>query len=121
MQGNLRQLREQYDWSKVWCDRINRQVAAKIGMSLDEFVRRMYAATVTGDWRVTGEEAVRLRWVGTLVERIQEDGVTELAEAERPQPTVTVVRRAAEAAQDVRPPALPGDAWLIYEPNPSTR
>ena len=121
MQGNLRQLREQYDWSKVWCDRINRQVAAKIGMSLDEFVRRMYAATVTGDWRVTGEEAVRLRWVGTLVERIQEDGVTELAEPARPQPTTLVVRRAAEAAQDVRPPALPGDAWLIYEPNPSTR
>jgi ATP-dependent Clp protease protease subunit len=116
LQGNLRQLREQYDWSKVWCDRINREVAAKVGMSLDEFVRRMYAATVTGDWRVTGEEAVRLRWVGTLVERIQEDGVTELAQPARLQPTVTVVRPASGPAQDPLPPALPGDAWLIHEP-----
>lgn len=117
LQGNLRQLREQYDWSKVWCDRINRQVAAKVGLSLDEFVRRMYAATVTGDWRVTGEEAVRLRWVGTLVDRIQEDGVTALAQPARPQPTVTIVRPATEAAQEILPPALPGDAWLIHEPN----
>ncbi len=119
MQGNLRQLREQFDWSKVWCDRINRQVAAKVGLPLDEFVRRMYAATVTGDWRVTGDEAVRLRWVGTLVERIQEDGVTELAQPARPQPTLTIIRPATEAAQEIPPPALPGDAWLIYEPNSS--
>lgn len=119
LQGNLRQLREQFDWSKVWCDRINRQVAAKVGLSLDEFVRRMYAATVTGDWRVKGDEAVRLRWVGALVERIQEDGVTELAQPARLIPTVTVVRPATEASQDILPPALPGDAWLIYEPNTS--
>ncbi len=119
MQGNLRQLREQFDWSKVWCDRINRQVAAKVGLPLDEFVRRMYAATVTGDWRVKGDEAVRLRWVGTLVERIQEDGVTELAQPARPQPTLTIIRPATEAAQEIPPPALPGDAWLIYEPNSS--
>lgn len=119
LQGNLRQLREQFDWSKVWCDRINRQVAAKVGLSLDEFVRRMYAATVTGDWRIKGEEAVRLRWVGTLAERMQEDGITELAQPARLIPTVTVVRPATETAQDILPPALPGDAWLIYEPNTS--
>ncbi len=121
LQGNLRQLREQYDWSKVWCDRINREVAAKVGLSLDEFVRRMYASSVTGDWRVKGDEAVRLRWVGALVDRIQEDGVTELAQPARLQPTVTVVRRAAEASQDILPPALPGDAWLIHEPNATSR
>ena len=121
LQGNLRRIREQFDWSKVWCDRINQEVAAKIGIPLDEFVRRMYASSVTGDWRVTGEEAVRLRWVGALVERIQEDGITELAQPARPQSTVIVVRPASSVAQDLLPPALPGDAWLIHEPNPSTR
>lgn len=121
LQGNLRQLREQFDWSKVWCDRINREVAAKVGLSLDEFVRRMYAATVTGDWRVTGDEAVRLRWVGALVDRVEEEGITALAQPARLQPTVTVVRPAGDAAQDILPPALPGDAWLIYEPNPTSR
>ena len=115
MQGNLRELRERFDWSKAWCDRINREVSAKMGLSLDEFVRRMYAATVTGDWRVTGEEAVRLRWATDLVERIQEDGVTELASpAEAARPAIVV--RPAAPPQSLLPPPLPGDAWLIYEP-----
>lgn len=118
MQGNLRQLQERFDWSKVWCDRINAEVAAKMGLTLDALVARMYASSVTGDWRVSGQEAVELRWATEVVERIQEESITELASAIEPARVATTTPP-SRPSQAVLPPALPGDAWLIYNPNPT--
>ncbi len=118
MQGNLRQLQERFDWSKVWCDRINREVAAKMGLTLEAFVARMYASSVTGDWRVSGQEAVELRWATEVAERIQEEGITELVSATQPA-RVAATPPPTRPSQEILPPALPGDAWLIYNPNPT--
>lgn len=117
IQGNLTELNEQLRWSKVWCGRINEEVAAKIGVSLDEFVRQMYAATVTGDWMVTGDKAVRLRWVSDLVERMAEDSIETLPR-EAPPAAVQVVRVGGESgpARQALPVLQPGDAWLIHDP-----
>jgi len=117
MQGNLTVLRERLDWTRIWCDRINADVAAKMGVTLDEFVRRMYASSVTGDWRATGTEAKELRWVTDVVERIVEEGVTRLPAPAPPARTVVVVRGADGAFAEA--PVLPGDLHLIHEPSPS--
>jgi ATP-dependent Clp protease protease subunit len=114
MQGNLTALRQRLDWTRIWCDRINADVAAKMGISLEEFVRRMYAATVTGDWRVTGAEAKELRWVTDVVDRMVEEGVQRLPEPAAPARRVVVVRGEGEASAE--PPVLPGDVHLIYDP-----
>ena len=116
LQGNMTQLREQLDWSKVWCDRINVEVAKRLGITLDEFVKQMYAATVTGDWRILGDEAVRRHWVTDVVEKIAEDSVDELTAGPRPAP-IQIIRRAASGKTQIVLPILqPGDAWMMYDP-----
>jgi len=116
LQGNLTKIRQNLDWSRIWCDRINADVAARMGISLDEFVRRMYASSTTGDWRVTGTEALGLRWVTDVVDRIAEDGINRLPEPAAPASPTIIIRR-AEATAEITPPSLPGDLWLIHEPS----
>lgn len=118
MQGNLTILRERLDWTRIWCDRINADVAAKMGVSLEEFVKRMYASSVTGDWRVTGTEAKEIRWVTDVVERMVENGVNRLPEAPSPSRSFIVVRGESPAAE-AEAPVLPGDIHLIHEPSPA--
>lgn len=118
-QGNLTVLRERLDWTRIWCDRINADVAAKMGISLEEFVRRMYASSVTGDWRATGTEARELRWVTDVVERMAEDGVNRLPEPASPAQTIVVVR--GEDGAEAEAPVLPGDILLIHEPAKPSR
>jgi ATP-dependent Clp protease, protease subunit len=118
-QGNLTILRERLDWTRIWCDRINADVAARMGISLEEFVRRMYAASVTGDWRVTGTEARELRWVTDVVERMAEDGVVRLPEPAAPARPLIVIR--GEDGAEAEAPVLPGDILLIHEPAQPSR
>ena len=117
LQGNLTQLNEQLKWSNVWCGRINQEVAAKIGVSLDEFVKQMYAASVTGDWMIMGDEAVRRRWVSDLVERMSEDSIETLARVPVATPVIRVVSADGERERIPLPILQPGDAWLMHDPN----
>jgi ATP-dependent Clp protease protease subunit len=116
IQGNMTQLHEQLDWSAIWCGRINVEVAKRLGITLDEFVKQMYAATVTGDWKILGDEAVRRHWVTDVVEKIAEDSVDELSAAPRPAPVQIIRANSAGKKQIVLPILQPGDAWMIYDP-----
>lgn len=113
LSGNNTQLAQQLKWTKVWCDRIFIKVADKVGLSLDEFVSRMYQATVTGDWKVLGDEAVKLKWVTQVVERMSEEGVSSLPIP----PTVETVHslKVSTSRQEL-PPLNPFDVWWIYDP-----
>lgn len=117
IQGNLTQLSEQLRWSKIWCGRINQEVADRLGVTIDEFVRQMYAATVTGDWKVMGDQAVRQRWVSDLVERMAEDGIETLPREPVSEPKPAQASGSVERARIPLPILQPGDAWLMYDPN----
>jgi ATP-dependent Clp protease protease subunit len=112
----MTQLHAQLDWSAIWCGRINVEVAKRLGITLDEFVKQMYAATVTGDWKILGDEAVRRHWVTDVVEKIAEDSVDELSAAPRPAPVQIIRANSAGKKQIVLPILQPGDAWMIYDP-----
>jgi ATP-dependent Clp protease protease subunit len=121
--GNMTQMQEQLKWSKVWCERIFVKVAARIGVPLDDFVVNMYKATSTGDWKVHGDEAGRMKWVTDVVERMNEDGVTSSSTppppAALPQTGFGDTEGRAGAQGRVReelPPSGPCDLWWIYDP-----
>ena len=111
--GNQTQLQQQLKWSKIWCERIFVKVANKMGITVDEFVAKMYAAVSTGDWKVLGTEAVKLKWVTHVVERMTEEGVNNT-------PTVPAL---AELKPDglngatALNPLTPFDIWWIYDPS----
>lgn len=59
-------------------------VAEKLGISIEEFTKQMYANNSEGDWQLFGTEAVKSRWIDYLVERVDETATVSLASDETP-------------------------------------
>ena len=137
VRGNMTVLKEQIDFTNQWFDRLATPVAKKMGISLQDFVKQMYANDSTGDWQAFGDKAKELKWVDNVVERIEETAVLDLlpvpvAPTAMPQtqpqplpqpPTRTEISGVITRVDDKgRPyfelPALanPFDAWWLYDP-----
>ena len=89
-------------------------------LSVDEFVKRMYAAVSTGDWKVLGTEAQRLKWVTDVTERMNEDSVNTVVATPAPaelKPNGIGTGSAVAASQTVLPTLNPFDVWWVYDPS----
>jgi ATP-dependent Clp protease protease subunit len=71
--GNLTQQKENLKELEEWWKRLAAPVAAKMGISLDEFIKRMYQNYSTGDWREFGDGARKLKWVDEIAQTIREE------------------------------------------------
>ena len=71
--GNLTEQKENVKEMEEWWKRLAAPVAAKMGISLDEFIKRMYKNRSTGDWIEFGDSAGKLKWVDQIVDTIRED------------------------------------------------
>ena len=132
VRGNMTVLKEQIDFTNQWFDRLATPVAKKMGISLPEFVKQMYANDSSGDWQAFGDKAKELKWVDNVIDRIEETAVLDLLPvpvappAMMPMPlppTRTEVSGVTSRVDDKgRPyfelPALanPFDAWWLYDP-----
>ena len=72
MMGNLTEQREGLKNLEQWWERLAAPIAAKMGISTDDFVKQMYAHTATGDWQEFADDAVKLKWVDAVVGRCRE-------------------------------------------------
>jgi ATP-dependent Clp protease protease subunit len=72
MMGNLTEQREGLKNLEQWWKRMATPIAAKMGISPDEFVKQMYAHTATGDWQEFADDAVKLHWIDVVVGRCRE-------------------------------------------------
>ncbi|MDQ3620891.1 MAG: ATP-dependent Clp protease proteolytic subunit [Verrucomicrobiota bacterium] len=70
--GNLTVQREHVKSLDEWWRRLADPIAAKMGITTDEFVKRMYAQTASGDWKEFADDAARLKWVDVVIGRCQE-------------------------------------------------
>lgn len=113
LSGNQTQLEQQLKWTKIWCERIFVKVANKMGITVDEFVAQMYAAVSTGDWKVLGTEAVKLKWATHVVDRMTEEGVNNTAAA----PALGVIKPDGLNGTTALNPLTPFDIWWIYDPS----
>lgn len=75
MIGNLTQQKERLDLVREWDRRLNAPVAKKMGLSMDEFHKKMYEKNSDGDWREFGDKAVEYKWVSGTVDKVEETGV----------------------------------------------
>ena len=67
--GNLTVQKENVKEMEEWWKRLAAPVAAKMGISLDEFIKRMYENRSTGDWEEFGDNARKLQQGGTRSSR----------------------------------------------------
>ena len=86
---------------------------------------------MTGDWREFGENAQKLKWVDTVVERIEETSIRNLSESAPEQPRILTIRSGENASvfidcvqkvddkgrAYIQLPELenPYDVWWLYD------
>ena len=126
-QLNLTQQREFHEESQRWWKRLATPIAEKMGITTDEFIKRMYERSTSGDWTEFAEDAHKLKWVNHIVQGIDETSFTKDPDAKNapaaPSPTPT---RTGELVEEVDPngkpfvwlPRLdPKDVYFLYNPD----
>ncbi|MBQ7331802.1 MAG: ATP-dependent Clp protease proteolytic subunit, partial [Opitutales bacterium] len=124
VEGNLTVMREGVAMGELWYKRFGEPVAKKMGITLEEFTKQMYANNSDGDWVESGHRAVELKWIDHVVDRIEETGIISVAEktAKPPRPQMPVgltEETDAQGRRYVELPVLenPLDFWAIYDKN----
>ncbi len=74
---NLTQQRELREQSERWWTRFGNPIATKMGITPDDFIKKMYGHASTGDWSEFGEQAKELKWVDHVVSGIDETSFTK--------------------------------------------
>jgi len=120
---NLTQQEEFLKESRRWWKRLAEPVADKMGISTEEFVKRMYEHSSSGDWSEFAEEAKELKWVNHVVAGIEETSFVRNPDADKKgdeSPARTSLEE--ELDDDGRPvtylPRLnPKDVYFLYNPD----
>ena len=68
---------EDMEFIKRYEARLLGPVAKKMGLSLAEFKKKMFENSLTGDWKEFGDDAVKLKWVNHVIEKLHEEGMLE--------------------------------------------
>jgi ATP-dependent Clp protease, protease subunit len=118
-QLNLTEQREFHQESERWWARLGTPVATKMGITPDEFIKKMYAHSSNGDWSEFGEEARDLKWVNHIVKGIDETSFTRDPDSVEPAKAAKPVALAEEVDSSGKPfvwlPRLdPKDVYFIY-------
>jgi ATP-dependent Clp protease protease subunit len=126
--GNLTEQKEQIKEADEWWKRLASPIAAKMGISTDEFVRRMYQNRSTGDWKEFADAARKLKWVDEIVDTIREESFVKnpdfVARAAEKKPqqgqdgTTLQEETDSEGRRFVTLPRLdPLDCYYLYNPD----
>jgi ATP-dependent Clp protease protease subunit len=124
--GNQTEQREQLKVLEEWSQRIMQPIAAKMGLTLEELVKKMYENNSRGDWSEFASQAVKYHWVDHIIEDIHDTSYTKQpTEKEEPkdQPEeITIVARQdqidSEGNRYMKVPHLrPMDVYHLYNPD----
>ena len=124
-QMNLTEQAEVVKESQRWWTRLATPVAAKMGVSTDEFIKQMYAHSSAGDWSEFGEDAQKLKWVNHIVTGIEESSFTKNPDLKSTLPPGPA-QPAAEVKEEVDangkpfsylPRLTPKDVYFLYNPD----
>ena len=125
MMGNLTVQREGVKTLEQWWQRLAAPIAAKMGLSTEDFVKQMYAHTATGDWKEFADDAVKLKWVDTVVGRCRETACIKHPDSETA--STQSARLSGTASQDksddkprtlqTLPRLNPVDCYYLYNPD----
>jgi ATP-dependent Clp protease protease subunit len=127
--GNLTQQQEWVREMEEWWKRLAGPVADKMGITREEFIKRMYEHSSSGDWNEFADRAQKLKWVDVVVEEIEETGT--LRHPGEPVAEPTMRRIATTASTEplaesvdakgrpsmVLPRLNPFDCYWIYNPD----
>ena len=121
-QINLTQQAEIVKESQRWWTRLATPVATKMGITTDEFIKRMYTHSTSGDWTEFGEEAQKLKWVNHVIQGVEETSLTKNPDA-KPAPAAPMTAEIKEELDTEGKPfaylprLTPKDVYFLYNPD----
>ncbi len=121
-QLNLTEQAEIVKESQRWWTRLATPVATKMGITTDEFIKRMYAHSTSGDWTEFGEEAQKLKWVNHVIQGVEETSLTKNPDA-KPAPAAPMTAEIKEELDTEGKPfaylprLTPKDVYFLYNPD----
>jgi ATP-dependent Clp protease protease subunit len=121
-QLNLTQQREFHQESQRWWTRLVGPIAAKMGVTPDELIQKMYARSTSGDWSEFGEQAKDLKWVNHIVNGIDETSFTKDPDSIDPAKTAKPTALTEEVDPSGKsfawlPRLEPKDVYFLYNPD----
>ncbi len=120
--GNLTVQREQLEELEKWADRLAKPVAKKMGISVDKLYKEMYAHNSEGNWNEFADDAVKLKWVDTVVSEIREEGIIKHPAGGPPQEFSFLwkasndEKRQPPSDKILLPTPAPFDFYFLYNP-----
>ncbi|MGA2142020.1 MAG: ATP-dependent Clp protease proteolytic subunit [Brevinematales bacterium] len=122
-EGNLTEQRETVKEEEEWWRRLASPVAAKMGLSLDDFIKEMYKHRSTGDWMEFADNAKKLKWVDQIVDTINEESFVKNPDSSagaqaRPRMFELSEQTGADGKRfKLLPRLAPVDCYYIYNPD----
>ncbi|GHC64594.1 ATP-dependent Clp protease proteolytic subunit [Roseibacillus persicicus] len=114
--GNLTETREHTRMMEEWWRRLANPIAKKMGISREEFIKKMYQETVTGDWTEFADQAKKLKWVDHVVSNIRETSLVKNPDAKRSS-TASPNASVTSTPENIIPRLNPMDVLYMYNPD----
>lgn len=121
-QLNVTQQRENHEEMQRYWVRFGTPIAQKMGVTLDEFIKKMYAQSSSGDWCEFAEQAKDLKWVNHVVSGIDETSVNRDPDTVEPSKNALLMEPVENIDANGKPfvwlPRInPKDAYFVYNPD----
>lgn len=121
--GNRTEQREHMKILDEWSERIMAPVAKKMGITLNELIKKMYQHNSAGDWMEFANDAVKYKWVDDIVEDIRDLSYTKQPEDQEKDDDFMFIMAQQEQIDTqgkayVKMPRLrPMDVYHLYNPD----
>jgi len=119
--GNLTEQKEMLKDLEEWWKRLAKPISEKMGISLDEFISRMYKNRSSGDWREFADQAKTIRWVDEVVTSIREESYIKNPDLDKTEETPNNPLQEfidSDSRRYVLLPRLdPVDCYYLYNPD----
>lgn len=116
---NLTEQKELHENSIRWWKRLAKPIADKMGVTTEEFIKKMYEKSSDGDWSEFGTEAQKLKWVDTIVDQIRETSLLRDPDTEKSKFMIKLDSSKDENGRPIMylPRLSPRDHYYMYNPD----
>ena len=119
--SNLTEQKENYKNLEKWWNYLGKPIAKKMGISIEEFQKKMYQHSSKGDWSEFAIDAQKLRWVNHIVSQLEDtsivtDIIEEKESEEEKEKEIETMSKNGKPIQYL-PHLAPTDAFFLYSPD----
>ena len=115
--GNMTDMEQEVKTMQEWERRLAEPIAKKMGISLDEFKAKMYAAKKSGDWDEFADKALQLHWIDNIVNEIREEGIRKKPTENRMPSWMYMMKTDDKGSPYMSlPPLEPYDCYFMINP-----